>query len=145
MIKTCPDNPICHPVKSREDAAFPWMIVELKKDNGDERECLRQAANASHISLMLYEQLAEPTAMKVLPIIAFTSIGPRVKIFIAYIAEEDDEDKVYVSPTLIPGNYCANVSFKQLTSLLASVCLVYGVAISRISYMPSSFDVLLIN
>ena len=101
---------IYQPVESRKDAAFPWMVVELKKESGDEKECLRQAANASHASLVLYERLAEPAAIDVPPILAFTSVGPNAKVFIAYKSEEDGEDEVYVRPALIPGKCCPKSS-----------------------------------
>ena len=39
---------IYQPVDSRRYAAFPCMVVELKSEVGDEKECIRQAANASH-------------------------------------------------------------------------------------------------
>ena len=32
---------IYQPVGSRKYAAFPWMVVELKKEFGDEKACLR--------------------------------------------------------------------------------------------------------
>ncbi|KAL9104270.1 MAG: hypothetical protein Q9163_000766 [Psora crenata] len=98
---------IYQPVGTRSDAAFPWMVVELKHESGDEKECIRQAANASHASLKLCERLAAKANMPAAPIVAFTSVGPRVKIFIAYksekdeeseeedASEEDDEDEVY--------------------------------------------------
>ena len=101
---------IYQPVNSRRDAAFPWMIVELKQERGSEKECIRQAANASHTSLKLCERLAEPAAIDASPIVAFTSVGPKVKIFIAYKSKEDDEDEIYVRPALIPGECCPKSS-----------------------------------
>ena len=101
---------IYRPVDSRRDAAFPWMVVELKHERGCEEECIRQVANASHTSLMLYERLAEPADIDTLPIVAFTSVGPKVKIFIAYKSEEDVEDEIYVRPALIPGECCLKSS-----------------------------------
>ena len=70
------------------------MVVELKSEVGDEKECIRQAANAVHTSLMLSERLAARANMDPLPIVAFTSVGPKAKIFIAYKAK----DKLSVRP-----------------------------------------------
>lgn len=58
----------------------------MKKEFGDEKQCLRQAANASHTSLVLCERLAAKADMDALPMVAFTSVGPKAKIFIAYKA-----------------------------------------------------------
>ena len=86
------------------------MVVELKHERGSEKECIRQVANASHTSLLLCERLAEPAAIDAPPIVAFTSVGPKVKIFIAYKAKEDAEDEIYVRPALIPGECCPKSS-----------------------------------
>ena len=81
------------------------MVVELKNESEDEKECLRQAANASHASLLLCERLAAPASIDPSPIVAFTSVGPRAKVFIAYKSEEEEEDEeqIYVRPVLFPG------------------------------------------
>ncbi len=97
---------IYQPINSKKYAAFPWMVVELKHEDGDEKECIRQVANASHTSLMLCERLAARANMDALPIVAFTSVGPKAKIFIAYKAETDVDDKLYVRPTLISRECC---------------------------------------
>lgn len=79
--------------------------MELKNESEDEKECLRQAANASHASLLLCERLAAPANIDPSPIVAFTSVGPRAKVFIAYKSEEEDEEQVYVRPVPFPGKY----------------------------------------
>lgn len=81
---------IYKPVKKTENAAFPWMVVELKKEGGDEPQCLRQAANASHMCSVLCEQLAAPAAKDAPPIVAFTSVGPNAKIFLTYRSRDVD-------------------------------------------------------
>lgn len=86
---------VYQPVKSKDNAAFPWMVGELKKENAREAVVLSQAANATHTCLVLCEQLAELGAKDVLPIVAFTSIGPQAKVFIAYKSETAD-DQCYV-------------------------------------------------
>ena len=81
------------PSKSNKGAGFPWMVVELKKEFGNERECLRQAANGCHTALCLYERLVFPKTKDVTPIVALTSIGPEAKLFISY---KDRKDRCYV-------------------------------------------------
>lgn len=92
---------MCHPVKTEEYKAFPWMVIELKKQFGDESECLRQAANASHMCLVLCERLVKSVARKVSPIsvVAFTFVGPEAKVFITY-KSEDPNDGYYVCSSL---------------------------------------------
>ncbi len=90
---------VYQPVKSTKYGAFPWMVVEVKKEDGDESECLRQAANACHTCLVLCERLAAPAARDASPIVAFTSIGPKAKIFIAYKSGNTD-DECYVCSSL---------------------------------------------
>lgn len=86
-------NPFMYqPVKSSEHMAFPWMVAELKKESGDELECRRQAANASHMCLVLCEQLAASVTRDASPIVAFTSVGPEVKMFITYKSENAGEN-----------------------------------------------------
>ena len=90
---------VYQPVKSKKNAAFPWMVAELKMENVKEAVVLNQAANASHTCLVLCEQLAELGARDVSPIVAFTSIGPQAKVFIAYKSETAD-DQCYVCYSL---------------------------------------------
>lgn len=75
---------VYQPVKSMEYEAFPWMVVELKKEGGDEDQCLRQAANASYTCLKLGERLAASTTQEPSPVVALAAVGPEVKIFITY-------------------------------------------------------------
>ena len=96
------ENLIYQPVDARRYAAFPWMVVEIKKEFGDEEECIRQAANAGHTSLMLSKGLAARANMDALPIVAFTSVGPKAKIFIVYKARA----RLYVRPTPISRECC---------------------------------------
>jgi len=81
---------VYQPVKSTERGGFPWMVVEIKKELGDEEECLRQAANACHTCLVLCDRLAAPAARNPSPIVAFTFIGPKAKLFIAYMDKTAD-------------------------------------------------------
>ena len=103
MSATHFESLIYKPVKSRRNAAFPWMVVEIKRELGDEKECISQAANASHTCLVLCERLAAPATVDASPIVALTSVGPEAKIFIAYKSKEDGENELHVRPTLISG------------------------------------------
>ena len=100
------------------------MVVELKPERGNEEKCLRQAANDCHTSLILCERLAAPAKIDASPIVAFTSIGPKVKVFIAYKSEEDAEDEVYVRPPLIYGTSCPRSSI-QPAKKVCLACFLY--------------------
>ena len=118
MSKNRHESLIYQPLVSRRYAAFPWMVVEVKSEVGSEDECIRQAANASHTSLILCERLAEPASADASPIVAFTSVGPVVKIFIAYKSDENGEDDVYVRPFLIYETSCPKSSIQPANELL---------------------------
>ena len=124
------------PVKSKGNAGFPWMVAELKKENEKETVVLNQAANASHTCIVLCEQLAELGARDLLPIVAFTSIGPQAKVFVAYKSETAD-DQSYVCYSLA----CIPSLPHQLTDVpfWFSECLAYGVVMLEICCMPSNF------
>ena len=128
------------PVKSKENAAFPWMVGELKAEVGDEAKCLRQAANASHTCLVLHEKLAKLAARDGPPIVAFISIGPQVKVFITYKSGKA-EDQRYVCSSLT-STYRFPILPHQLADnfIHFSECLVYGVATLEAFCMPFNFD-----
>ena len=139
QIKCHHDRFVCQPVKSKGYAGFPWMVAELKRQNGDKKYCLRQAANASHACLVLCERLAEKGGGDGSPIVAFTSIGPQAKLFITY-RSGTAEDPRYVCSSLtstcrfpIRPHHLAN-SFIHL-----SECLVYGMATLGRCCMPFKF------
>lgn len=113
-------------------------MVPKDKDEAKEKESvvLNQAANASHTCLVFCEKLAELGARDLSPIVAFTSIGPQAKLFIAYKSEIAD-DQCYVCYslariTLLPHQHTDSfIHFSE--------CLAYGVAMLQICWMPSSF------
>ncbi|KAI9697855.1 MAG: hypothetical protein M1820_007642 [Bogoriella megaspora] len=74
----------CRPIKSMPQLAFPWMIAEFKAESGDRDECLRQAATASHTCAKLCENLANQAGRTPLPIVAITSVGPEINVFVTY-------------------------------------------------------------
>ena len=134
-------NLIYQPINSRSRAAFPWMVAEIKKEFGDEKECIRQAANAGHTSLRLSERLAAGADMDALPIVAFTSVGPKAKVFIVYKARRG----LYVRPTPISRKCCPWFSIQHAKSLFSSVWLVFGAAMSSTFCILCNFDVSLIS
>ena len=115
------------------------MVAELKKQNGDEPYCLRQAANASHMCLVLCERLAEKGGRDGSPIVAFTSIGPQAKVFISY-RSGTAEDPRYVCSSL-PSTCRFPIRPHQLADsfIHLSECLVYGVATLERCCMPFKF------
>jgi hypothetical protein len=78
-------------LKAPDLLCYPWAIVEMKHSQvspAEVEKCYCQAANASAAALSLQEQLFAPafgTIPKTLsPIIAFTCIGPRIKVWLTY-------------------------------------------------------------
>jgi hypothetical protein len=68
---------------------FPWAVVEFKRDNQKKaQECYSQAANAAAVALEMREALirtavpehAHPAA----PVVAFTCVGPEIRLWLAY-------------------------------------------------------------
>ncbi|KAL9115200.1 MAG: hypothetical protein Q9227_000994 [Pyrenula ochraceoflavens] len=81
-------------LKAHDLLCYPWAVAEMKHSSVSQSEvehCYCQAANASAAALTLQEQLLEQafgdSPEEVLPIIAFTCIGPRVKVWLTYRAE----------------------------------------------------------
>lgn len=71
--------------------AFPWAIVEVKpEDVPDAREtfCFNQAANATAAAIRMYKRLTDACpgseGRDIPAVIAFTCVGPRVKVWLAY-------------------------------------------------------------
>jgi hypothetical protein len=78
-------------LRGLDKSCFPWAIVEMKRDpaNLDEstERCYCQAANAAAAALELQAQLfdkldAELSDLE--PVVAFTCIGPVVKVWLAF-------------------------------------------------------------
>lgn len=133
------DTFVYQPVKSKENAAFPWMVGELKPEDGNEDICLRQAANASHTCAVLCEQLARLAATDGLPIVAFTSIGPQAKVFITYNFGTA-EDQCYVCSSLTSTYRFPILPYQPADNIFhLSGCLVYGVATLETCCMPFNF------
>ena len=78
---------------SSDRSCFPWAIVEMKKhvsasEDDDVERCYCQAANAAAAALDLQEQLfkkiKDSCSIQPPPIVAFTCVGPVVKVWLAY-------------------------------------------------------------
>lgn len=79
-------------------SCFPWAIVEMKKralspnDNAVER-CYCQAANAAAAALdlqaQLFDKVDDSCSLQLPPVVAFTCIGPVVKVWLAYQDESN--------------------------------------------------------
>ncbi|KAI9695123.1 MAG: hypothetical protein M1820_008891 [Bogoriella megaspora] len=82
-------------IEIHDKLCFPWAIVEFKDDQASPaeiKECYCQAANGSAAALSLRERLfhqAQSQVPKTVPpVIAFTCIGPRIKLWLTYRSEE---------------------------------------------------------
>ena len=77
---------------------YPWAVVEVKHakvDQADKSFCYRQAANAAAAALQLQESLYKTSheypagpglrPLAFLPVVAFTCIGPKLKVWLAYV------------------------------------------------------------
>ena len=115
------------------------MVGELKPEDGDQEFCLRQAANASHTCLVLYESLAKLAARDGSPIVAFTSIGPQTKVFITY-RSGTAKYQCCVCYSLT-STYRFPILAHQLANsfIHLSECLAYGVATLETCCMPFNF------
>jgi len=90
-------------LRAHDVLCYPWAIVEMKHfrvSPAEVNNCYCQAANASSAALSLQEHLlvraygAIPKTLS--PIIAFTCIGPRIKVWLTY-RWETSEAKITVS------------------------------------------------
>ncbi|KAF5844547.1 hypothetical protein GGP41_007569 [Bipolaris sorokiniana] len=89
--------------KNSSRLCFPWAIVEVEKDVPDtddvaEERCFRRAANAVSAALDLQAQLFNKApdgySLQPPPAIAFTCVGPVVKVWLAY----QDKSKEFAIP-----------------------------------------------
>jgi hypothetical protein len=78
-------------MRGSDRSCFPWAVVEMKRhaetpDESMER-CYCQAANAAAAALELQAQLFNKlgeTSPELPPVVAFTCIGPIVKVWLVY-------------------------------------------------------------
>jgi hypothetical protein len=85
------DRPGRTDLSSSDRSCFPWAVVEMKRHAEDPDEsierCYCQAANAAAAALELQAQLFDKVGdpfFELPPVIAFTCIGPIVKVWLAY-------------------------------------------------------------
>lgn len=90
-------------LKAPDLLCFPWAIVETKHclgSSGEVEKCYCQAANASADAFSLQEQLLtvafDNTPRTLSPIIAFTCIGPRIKVWLTYRWKQSDPEKTLI-------------------------------------------------
>ncbi|KAF2108146.1 hypothetical protein BDV96DRAFT_653041 [Lophiotrema nucula] len=83
-------------LSASDRTCFPWAVVEMKKSaTGSEasiERCYCQAANAAAAALELQAQLFNKDSgdsSDLPPVIAFTCIGPNVKVWLAYETKMD--------------------------------------------------------
>jgi hypothetical protein len=80
---------------------FPWAIVESKKENHDIQFCYRQAVNAASVALRMFQGLMQAKYIldddNIPPVIAFTTIGQNVRLWLAYCSKTEDGTSEYVS------------------------------------------------
>jgi hypothetical protein len=112
---------------SSDRSCFPWAIVEMKKhvsapdDNTVER-CYCQAANAAAAALdlqaQLFDKLNDSCSLQPPPVIAFTCVGPVIKVWIAY----QDKSRDFGTPIQVRTAY----PLFCLTLTLSSAWSVFG-------------------
>ena len=81
---------------------FPWAVVELKPDKVPQNEvefCYCQAANTTSQALQLYGKLCKRAGgydSRVPPVVAFTCVGAKVRVWLAYSCTEQQGSRCHV-------------------------------------------------
>ena len=96
---------------------FPFAVVELKHTlvcQSQEQFCYCQAANAASAALTILENLYTCSDRgrnndHVPPVVAFTCIGPRIRVWIAYSYRERPGPPVHVRSNSQSAQICTNV------------------------------------
>jgi hypothetical protein len=84
---------------------FPFAVVELKHQfvgGSREQQCFCQAANAVSVALNMLENLysiadQQQNSHHVPPVVAFTCIGPKIRLWIAYTTGAHSSRTAHVS------------------------------------------------
>lgn len=78
-------------LRGPDRSCFPWAVVEMKRHATNSHEsierCYCQAANAAAAALELQAQLFDKlgeTSPELPPVVAFTCVGPIVKVWLVY-------------------------------------------------------------
>jgi hypothetical protein len=86
---------------SKDYSCFPWAVVEMKRDDETMERCYCQAANAAAAAVTLHAQLLEKSfgdsSSLVPPVIAFTTVGPNVKVWLAYQTSDNSGRQLQVN------------------------------------------------
>jgi len=117
LSKYSKDGLICCPSKTilptpdqygKHNVCFPFVIIEAKDlgvNNSRIQYCYCQAANASSVALAMLCNLSQHSkeskywcgeSHNIPPVVAFTFVGPAVKLWLAYVADYncgDDQKK----------------------------------------------------
>jgi hypothetical protein len=99
------------PLEKHHLICFPWVIVELKRQNVPEPqkeygEC--QGVNASSTALSMLEQLYKPykssdySADQIPPVVVFTLVGGKAKLWLAYSSPAENNSTTHVRTSLLP-------------------------------------------
>ena len=127
-------------VRGTDKMCFPWAVVEMKRhaeiDEAPIVRCYCQAANAAAAALemqsQLFNNLGEDALLRPPPIIAFTCIGPIVKVWLAY---RDEPGPLKQPMKVVFGHTChcskANCAQRMVCVWTTSVRLTWGVASLR--------------
>lgn len=83
---------------------FPWAIVEAKHGmvNGNTKDfCYRQAANATSVALSMFSTIFRTAngaiADDLPPVIAFTCVGPAIRVWLTYDDGTSQDPRKFVS------------------------------------------------
>jgi hypothetical protein len=78
-------------LRGSDKSCFPWAVIEMKRHAATRdqsiKKCYCQAANAAAAALELQAQLFDKlgeASPELPPVVAFTCIGPIVKVWLAY-------------------------------------------------------------
>lgn len=102
-------------MENRDRSCFPWAVVEMKKrptkDKASIERCYCQAANGAIAALemqeKLFNRLGQEAFSRPPPIVAFTCVGPIVKVWLAYQDRSDsNQGSVKVSHISPVSNIC---------------------------------------
>jgi hypothetical protein len=125
---------------SSDRSCFPWAVVEIQKDVTSPRDvaverCYCQAANAAAAALdiqsQLFEKLNDTLQLQSPPVVAFTCVGPVVKVWLAY-----NDKTIFGQPVQVRATHLylfteANTEKRMICIWSTSMRLTWGVASLR--------------
>jgi hypothetical protein len=126
---------------SSDRSCFPWAIVEIEKDVTSPHHvaverCYCQAANAAAAALdiqaQLFGKLNDTLSLQPPPVVAFTCVGPVVKVWLAY----HDRSTIFGPPVQVRATHLqfrinSNTQKRMICIWSTSVRLTWGVASLR--------------